>query len=136
MKNKNLIITILLLVITGGGMFFAGMKYQQSKRQAFPSRLNQGQGQRAVGTNRNGFQPINGEIIASDGKSITVKMADNSSKIVLITDNTIINKADTATKEELKTGEKVAVFGTQNSDGSVSAQNIQLNPIPRGSPTQ
>lgn len=47
-------------------------------------------------------------------------------------DTLTINKATTATKSDLKTGEKVAVFGTPNSDGSVTAQSIQLNPMFRG----
>lgn len=59
-------------------------------------------------------------------------MQDGSSKIVLFSDKTEINKAAEATKEDLKVGEKVAVFGTENSDGSVTAQNIQLNPQLRG----
>lgn len=70
--------------------------------------------------------------ISSDDKSITVKLQDGSSKIVLLTDTTSISKSTEGSKSDLKTGEKVAVFGTENSDGSVTAQNVQLNPILRG----
>lgn len=52
-----------------------------------------------------------------------------SSKIVVLSDKTLINKAEQATKSDLKTGEKVAVFGSSNSNGSVTAQSIQLNPM-------
>lgn len=129
MKSLYLVIAI-LVVIVGGGAFFAGMKYQQSKQPTFPRQFDGGvQGQRTgAGGNRMGFRPVNGEIISSDDKSITVKLQDGSSKIVLLSDTTQINKAAEATKEDLKTGEKVAVFGTENSDGTVTAQNIQLNP--------
>jgi len=57
---------------------------------------------------------------------------NHSSKIVLLSDGTQINKAETVDKSELKSGVKVAVFGTENSDGSVTAQNVQVNPILRG----
>ncbi len=77
-------------------------------------------------------RPISGEILSSDDKSITVKLQDGSSKIVLLSDKTQINKATSVTKLDLKSGEKVAVFGSENSDGSVTAQNIQLNPQFRG----
>jgi len=129
MKNKNLIIMILLLVIVGGGAFFAGMKYQQRNvaRQFF----GQMGGRQGVSTNRLGFRPVNGEIIAADEKSITVKLQDGSSKIVIVSETTQINKAEQATKEDLKIGEKVAVFGQENSDGSLTAQNIQINPLLR-----
>jgi len=128
MKSIYFVIAI-LVVLVGGGAFFAGMKYQQSKQPAFLRQTGGVQGQRTgTGENRMGFRPVNGEIISSDEKSITVKLQDGSSKIVLFSDSTEINKAAEATKEDLKTGEKVAVFGTENSDGSVTAQNIQLNP--------
>lgn len=133
MKNNNLIITILIVIIVAGGSFFAGMKYQQSKQPQFNRQANGGQGIMRNGQgNRQGFRPVSGDIISSDNKSITVKLADGSTKIVLINDQTIINKADTATIGDLTTGQKVAVFGTDNADGSVTAQNIQLNPIMRG----
>src|SRR4030042_2684147 len=139
MKNNNVILTILFMVIVAGGAFFTGMKYQQKKTPSFAGRfadgqnLRNGDGQVRFG---NGFRPVNGEIIGSDDKSITVKLQDGSSKIVLFSDTTQINKEDTGTKEDLKVGETVAVFGTDNSDGSVTAQNIQLNPVLRmGLPT-
>jgi flagellar basal body-associated protein FliL len=133
MKNKNLIITILLVVIVWAGAFYGGMKYQQRKRPSFNRQFGQsiGQGQR----NGQNFRPVNGEIISADDKSITVKMQDGSSKIVLLNDKTEINKASEATKEDLKTGEKVMAMGQENSDGSITAQSIQLNLIFRGNPT-
>ncbi len=117
------------MVIIGAGAFFGGMKYQQSKQPSFGNRLAGMQGRNGQGSvNRQNFRPVNGEILSSDSKSITVKLQDGSSKIVLLTDKTLINKADQATVADLKTGEKVAVFGQQNSDGSVTAQSVQLDP--------
>jgi len=130
MKNKNLIIMILLLVIVGGGAFFAGMKYQQSKQKNIARQfLGQTVGRQGAGTNRLGFRPVNGEIIEASEKSITVKLQDGSSKIVIVSENTQINKSEQVGKEDLKVGEKVVVFGQENSDGSVTAQNIQINPL-------
>ena len=131
--KKNLIITIAVALAVGGVCFFAGMKYQQSKQRAFSSQLFPGAGQMAgrqgIGAPRQGFKAVNGEIIGSDEKSITVKLQDGSSKIVIVSESTQINKAEQAGKEDLKVGEKVAVFGQENSDGSVTAQNIQISPL-------
>jgi hypothetical protein len=71
---------------------------------------------------------VMGEIISTDETSITVKTEDGSSKIVLLTGSTSINKAEEVTKTALIKGVRVAVFGTTNTDGSVTAQNVQLNP--------
>lgn len=133
--NKNSILAIAITLVLAGAIgFFAGTKYQQGKRRNFPGTGNQ-MGESRMNGVRNGFRPMNGEIIASDDQSITVKAADGSSKIVLITDKTEINKADSATKDDLKTGEKVVVIGSENADGSITAQNVQLNPIIRALPS-
>jgi len=136
--KKNIIWAILIIVV-GAGAFFGGIKYQQSKRTTQSAGFNGAQGrvagQRQGIGNRAAFQPVNGDIVSSDALSITVKLADGSSKIVILSDKTLINKASTATKADLTTGQKVAVFGTTNSDGSVTAQSIQLNPIMREIPT-
>lgn len=133
MKNL-IIITIILVLVVGGSTFFGGMKYQETKspRAGFFQGARNGQ----LAQRNQGFRPVNGEILSLDDKSITVKLQDGSSKIILLTDTTAINKSAEGSRSDLKTGEKVAVFGTENSDGSVTAQNIQLNPNFRSGPMQ
>lgn len=132
MKNpKSIIITAALLILVGGGSFYAGMEYQQSKGSRFGNFQGNRNGQFQQ---RMGFRPVNGEIISVDDKSITVKLTDNSSKIILLTDFTAINKSTEGSKDDLKVGEMIAAFGTENSDRSITAQNIQLNPTFRGLP--
>jgi hypothetical protein len=134
MKNKIFIITVMVALIFGGGGFFGGMKYQQTKNPRFGNFQGARGGQM---TQRNqGLRPVNGEIISADDKSITVKLADDSSKIIFLTESAAINKSEKGTKEDLKAGEKVVVFGQENADGSLTAQNIQLNPVFRGTPAQ
>jgi len=140
MKNKqmHIITMVVLLIVIGAGSFFVGTKYQQRKSVSnFRQQITggQGQGRNAQNTDlaRNrgqvpGFRQTIGEIISVDDKSITVKMTDGSSKIVLISDSTTINQSTTAAKTDLKVGINVAVNGDQNTDGSVSGRNIEINP--------
>lgn len=146
MKQSYLVITVLVLLI-GTGAFFAGTKYQQMRNRSAAAGFMQGAagnrtgrggqfgqpGQTLGRANGQNFRPVNGEVLSADEKSITVKLQDGSSKIIMLGDKTAISKSATGTKEDLKPGEKVMVFGTDNSDGSVTAQNIQLNPAVRGS---
>jgi len=134
MKSATTIIAVAVVVIlVAVGAFFGGIKYQQSKSPRFGNFQGARSGQQAQGNQ--GARPVNGEIISQDEKSITVKLQDGSSKIVLVGDGTTINKSAEGPKSDLTVGEKVAVFGTQNTDGSVTAQNIQLNPQFRGMPS-
>ncbi len=146
--NKNMIITAVVVVVVGAGGFVGGMKYQESRlpatgafRRTINGTSNQGQfqgmrqnvqgGPTGQGMNKafGSTRPIMGEIIAQDDKSITVKLQDGSTRIVFLADSTTINKADQASKSDLKVGEKVNVFGTQSPEGTYTAQNIQLNPV-------
>lgn len=75
-----------------------------------------------------GSRPVSGEIIAIDDKSMTIKLQNDTSKIVLFDSGVIINKMTTGSVTDLKVGEKIAAFGSENTDGSMTAQNVQLNP--------
>ena len=125
MKN-SIVIIIIAALIAGAGGFFAGMKYQQSKTANFRSQMRGqfNQGQRLEGMT--GFRPVSGKIISRDDSSITVEMSDGSSKIVLISESSTVNKTQETTIEDLVEGENVVIFGQENSDGSVTASNIQI----------
>lgn len=135
MKN-NFIVIAIVIVLVGVGAFFGGIKYQKSKSGGVLRQTQNGTGgsnSRAGGQNGQGRfsiagRPVIGEVLSVDDKSITVKLQDGSSKIVLFSDKTSINKASAGTKGDLKVGERVLATGTENSDGSVSATNLQLNP--------
>lgn len=140
MKNITLPILIVAIIVAAGAGFFGGMKYQQSQRPNFQALRNGigrtgAAGQFGGRGGTNGFRPINGDIISADNNSITVKLADGTSRIIILTDKVMINKAETATIADLKVGTKVAVFGQTNSDNTITAQNIQLNPIQRELPS-
>lgn len=140
--KKNMIVMGIVVIVVAVGAFFGGMQYQKSQ-SPFVRGMMRGieggpmnaDGNRPFRMGRDGGSmgggAVTGEIIAQDEKTITVKMDDGSSKIINISDKTSINKASEATITDLKVGEKVAAFGTTNSDGSVSALNVQLNPIMR-----
>jgi hypothetical protein len=140
MKSNQIIATLVLLVVVGAAAFFGGVKFQQLRTVSqFGQRtgLNtQGMMGRNAGNatgqaNRGqaaGFRQTTGEIISIDDKSMTVKLTDGSSKIVLFSDTTTVNQATAATKTDLKVGTKVAVMGDQNTDGSVTGRNIEINP--------
>lgn len=127
MKNKSLIMVVVAVLIVGAAAFYGGMQYQKSQRGnfaggQFANRNGEPGGFRGQGNNR----PVSGEIISQDDNSITVKMQDGSSKIVILSEKTTINKASTGTKSDLKTGERITAFGTANSDGSVTAENVSI----------
>lgn len=129
--NKLYIVTATVAVVVGGAVFFGGMQYQKSQtrslftqRGGFMQQNGQGGIQRQGAAN--GLRPVNGEIISQDDSSVTVKMPDNSTKIIILSEKTTITKASSAEKADLKTGEQINVFGTQNADGSITAQNISL----------
>jgi len=150
MKLNQIIATLVLLVVVSVGAFFAGTKYQQSKiTSQFTQRTGAiGQGMnRSAGNTGNatgqanrgqmtGFRQTIGEIINADDKSITVKLTDGSSKIILFSDSTVVNQTATASKTDLKVGTKVAVMGDTNTDGSITSKTIDINPVVPTTPTK
>jgi hypothetical protein len=139
-NTQSIIIGVLVVIIVGAASFFGGMKYQQSKslagRPGMGQFANGGnmrfQGANRTGAARGGFGGlVTGDVVASDANSITVKLSDGSSKIVNLTNSTTYSKTDTASKSDVTNGTKVAIMGATNSDGSVTATNVEINPPQR-----
>jgi hypothetical protein len=140
MKNKKIIGVVAALVLLGAG-FGGGYAYakSQSPRGQFGTFSVNGQavqfGGRAGGatlrTGANGGFTA-GEIITKDANSITVKMQDGSTKIILVGSSAQILKQISGTTDDLVVGQNVTITGSSNSDGSITAQSIQLHPAGMG----
>lgn len=133
---KQIIISIIIAVVVGAAGFYGGVQYQKSQAGSSANQMYGQSGstpETAMRLGRRGFGGATiGKIVSEDATSITVQLSDGSSKIVNLSDSTRIMKTDTASKSDLTTGQMVAAFGTTNSDGSVTAQSVQINPMMRG----
>lgn len=135
--NKILPIILVTAIVVGGGAFYGGMKYAESKSP-------QGRFSQADFQNRTGGQQVggsaspvrtssngaSGEIIAKDDKSVTIKLRDGGSKIVFFSDSTEITKSVSGTPNDLEVGKAVVINGKANQDGSITAESIQLRSNP------
>jgi hypothetical protein len=153
MKNTKVIIPIILVLVGLGAGFFGGYQYRNYRltqtRASFTtggagSAGGSGNFQRFTGTRtgtgagaRAGGGAVTGSILSIDTNSMTVKMADGSTKIVILSGSTTYSNTAAASQSDITTGSNVMVLGTSNSDGSVTATNVQINPQfarPAGSP--
>jgi hypothetical protein len=140
---KKLLPTIITVIVVGLLAFYGGFKIGQSSPQSnvpggqnFRQQMDQQDGPNGGNTNfqRRGGQGgqmgnfINGEILSGDDKSITIKMPDGGSKIIFFSGTTKIVKSTDAPVTDLTTGINVMVNGSANTDGSISATNIQIRP--------
>lgn len=134
--KKIIPIFVASILIVGGGAFYGGMEYGESKtpfdnfsrqglqnlseeqRQQFSQERTEGE----IGT---GF--LSGEVIAKDEQSLTLKMPDGGSKIVFFSGSTEISKTTEGSAEDIEIGKQIMVTGQQNSDGSYTAKTIQLS---------
>jgi len=133
-KNKKIglvIVGILVLI----GVFYGGMAYGKSQTPANASGATAYGGNPRGGRAMGGFGgAIIGQIISKDATSITVQLttgganstSQNGSKIIFLNNNTPITKQASGTMADLVIGTPVLVTGTANTDGSISAQTVQI----------
>ncbi|TSA44913.1 hypothetical protein D4R51_02880 [bacterium] len=127
--KKFLPIVITALVI-GGICFYAGTRIGSNSNKSasqFPGSFQKGSGMVRTGNPQSGGF-TGGSVIAKDDKSITVSLRDGSSKIIFVSSSTEIMKSAQGSLGDLSIGEQVTVTGTQNSDGSITAQSVQVRP--------
>ncbi len=133
MKNTTKIIIGVLIIVALA--FYGGFKYGQSQK-SFPGG---GQMSRFSGVGMAGQRGsradvgggvVAGEILNKDATSITLKLRDGGSRIVLVSGSTEVQKMTKGTLEDLVVGNSVSVNGSTNSDGSLSAKSVQLRTFP------
>lgn len=136
MMNKTLLSILVVAVVVGSGAFYGGMKYAENKaisdrQQRIQQFSGSGTGSRNGGSgNRTAGGFTSGEILSKDDKSITIKMRDGGSKIIFFSNTTEVGKFINGTPGDFEVGKNVSVNGAANSDGSITAQSIQLRPAP------
>jgi hypothetical protein len=138
--KKNQYTFIIAAILIAGLSFFAGTRYQLGKTDS-STKLSNARGgqnsQRTGGTpmgasnkmGQNGTQSnglVNGEITAKDEQSLTVKLKDGSTKIIIVADSTSYKVSSDASAADLSVGETVTIVGTSNTDGSVTAKTVTV----------
>lgn len=135
-SKKCIIASAIIVVIVAGISFYVGT--------FFGSRSNSGPNfsEFSQNGNRTGFNPSNlnggarnasagvnfGEIISIENGQITVKLDNGGSKLLFIQDSTIVSKSVEGNIGDLSKGTNITFQGTNNSDGSITAQSIQIRP--------
>ncbi len=147
---KKILPIIIAVIVTGSIAFYGGMKYGQSqtaivangvsrgansfanltteqRQQMFSGQGDQQNGAARKINNANGANMAAGQIIAKDAQSVTIKLRDGGSKIVFFSDSTKITKSTDGAIGDLEIGRTVMAGGKQNSDGSLTAETLQIN---------
>jgi len=142
-KSTWIVIGVILIIIA----FVGGLEYGKSTAASSSSAASRGAtfgsstgtrsfAGRAGGT---GGGLVAGTIVAVDPTSISIQLpnststtATTGSTVVLYSDGTSILKSVVGSPADLSVGESVTIQGTANSDGSMSANEIQIRPTPTG----
>ena len=131
---KKIIPIVVAVIVVGGICFYVGTKVgessavsaRQAGSQSFRTGGGLGGGRTGGGIQSGSF--TGGSIISKDDKSMTVSLQNGSSKIVLFSTSTSVMKTAQGTLNDLAAGEEVTVMGGANSDGSITAQSVQIRP--------
>lgn len=142
MKNKKIVRVIIIVILVAGLSFWGGMIYAGNNiKAAATSRQNsfaQNGGTRGGAGMRigagGGF--VSGEVLSKDNQSVTIKLNNGGSKIVLISPTTKVEKTVDGVTADVIVGKQVMVTGTANPDGSVSATSVQIRPNQPVTPTK
>ncbi|MDD5738424.1 MAG: DUF5666 domain-containing protein [Candidatus Pacebacteria bacterium] len=155
MKKNIIVLFVLVALVVGVGSFYGGMTYAKSSNKFLAGRsFNDqqfianvgGAGQRAGGAmagragGAGGF--ISGQVVSKDSQSITVSIARNNatgsqnttgqagggSKIVFFSNSTQVMKTTEGSTSDIAVGSNLTITGAPNSDGSITAQSIQIRP--------
>lgn len=126
-KHKTTIIWVIVVIVAFLGGMYAGRLTVRARASfaafgaASSTRAGFGGGARGAG---GGF--VAGTVSSIDSQSITLTLPNGNSEIVFYSSSTSIIKPSPASISDLSAGTMVMIGGTSNSDGSLTAQSIQV----------
>jgi hypothetical protein len=127
--KKTIPLILLTAVVAGGLGFWGGMAYQTSKATASRTAAAAqyaGRAGRTGATAAGGF--VSGQVLSMDAQSITVQLRAGGSQVIFYTPTTTASKPTDVPVSSIAVGDNITVMGTANSDGSVTANSIQVRP--------
>ncbi len=134
MKLQKTYQIVLVVIVSFTLGFYGGGVYQDSNTSAGMTEQSERQMRFQGGANGSprgmSRSPLlTGEVIAKDDTSLTLKLRDGGSKIVFYSPKTTTTKTATTSVNEIVLGAIISVNGNANTDGSLTANAIQLNPL-------
>ena len=125
--SKNIVITAVVALSVGLFGGYAAARASALASAGVPNASSvrgSARGLRGGNQNANGF--LAGTVARKDSESITVDTRDGNSHVVLFTPATSVFKSVAGSLSDITIGSAVVVSGSTNSDGSLSANSIQL----------
>lgn len=135
---------IIIIVVIAAGCFYGGMKVGQNNPTmasalAALTKLRAAGGTAGAGGfggfagrtgagGTTGGGATAGQIVSENGQTITLQLRSGSSENVFVSTTTAVMKTTSGSLSDLAVGDNVTVIGTTNTDGSITAESIQLRP--------
>ncbi|KKQ59993.1 MAG: hypothetical protein US82_C0047G0003 [Parcubacteria group bacterium GW2011_GWC1_38_22] len=133
--KKQILITTVIVIIVGVGMFFVGRKFEVQRSAQFVQKENisldnpvqsQQPQDNVVQSQQSGRPNATGEIVTKDDGNIIIKLRDGSTKKIIVTEVTTAKKIDTINITELNVGQQISATGKNSEDGDFQAQNVTI----------
>ncbi len=129
----HIVWAIVVVVALVGGFFYGKTMGAGSSRSGFTGAAGSyGSSTRRTAGGMTGGGLVSGQITAMDSTSITLQLANGNSQVVFYSTSTPVSEPTIVAPSTLKVGTNVMIGGTTNSDGSLTAQSIQVRPANAG----
>lgn len=124
------IIWLVVAIVALGGGYYWGKAGAAATRGAgrFAGAGTFGSSTRSFAGGAAGGGFTTGQIMEVDSSSITLQLPTGNSEIVFYSTSTPVTEPTVVSVSKLAVGTNVMVVGTSNSDGSLTAQSIQVRP--------
>ncbi len=139
-RVTTIILGVVVLVIVAGGFFYSGMLFGQGPPQSGALSANDfgppGMGQGGYGPGPGQMPGVQGNGVLGQiteiGSGFLVVTDDNGNQTrVQVADTTLIEKNASVKLTDLAKGETVMVVGSQGTDGTITANSVQVAPAAR-----